>query len=410
MAPIGSTSPALQTARWPIEPGLTLLNHGSYGICPEFIHGRQAQLRLLIDSDPVRYYLHRLEDLSDKARAALGAFVNADPEDLALVQNATFAVATCLHAIDWQPGDRVVVTDHEYNATLNEIDRLVRTRGIEVVHAKIPLPLAGPDQIIEAIAHQMNNRTRLVVASHIASASAIVLPVERIVKLCRDRGIEVLIDGAHAPGQIDIDLASLRPTYYAASCHKWLCTPKGAAFFYADKSVQDRVQPLALSCRVHQKRDDRAAFLCDFDYVGTVDSTASLVVPDCIEHLGAQRPGGWDQLRAENHELVLEGARVIRERCGLAPTYPEPLASELTGSMYSLLLPPNPDPSRPTMYDDPLHDRVMEHRIQVPIWTLETAGVRVCRLSAQLYNTIDEYERFADVLADELDRERSGRG
>ena len=409
-APVHITprSRAHQPARWPTAPGLSMLNHGSYGMCPEYIHERQSELRREMDADPVRFFLHRLEELADEARDALGRFVNADPEDLALVQNATFAVATCIHAIDWQPGDRVVVTDHEYNATLNELDRLVRTRGIEVVHAKIPLPCTGPDQIAEAVEAQLNERTRLVIASHIASASAIILPVERIVRTCREKGIETLIDGAHAPGQIPLDLKSLQPTYYAASCHKWLCTPKGAAFFYAEKSVRDRVQPLALSCRVHEHRADRPSFLCDFDYVGTADYTACLVVPDCIEHLGAQLPGGWDELRAQNHRMVLDATRVIRERCGLVATYPEPLADEMTGCMYSLLLPPDPDPSRPTRYADALHDAIMaNHATQVPIWTLEPADVRVCRISAQIHNHPEQYERFADALATELEAEGS---
>jgi isopenicillin-N epimerase len=394
-------------ARRPIEPGLTMLNHGSYGICPEFIHERQSELRRLMDADPVKFFLHHLEELADRARVALGRFINADPADLALVQNATFAVATCLHAIDWKPGDQVLVTDHEYTATLNELDRLTRTRGIEVVHAKIPLPATGPDHIYETVASKITDRTRLVIMSHIASASALILPVERLVAICRDQGIETLIDGAHAPGQIELDLKKLRPTYYAASCHKWLCSPKGAAFFYADKEVQDRVQPLALSCRVHEKRADRAAFLCDFDYVGTADYTAALVIPDCIEHLGTQLPSGWPELRAHNHAMVLEGARVIRERCGLPETYPAEYADQMTGCMYSLLLPPNPDPSRPTRYADALHDRITDrHHIQVPIWTLEPANARVCRISAQIHNEAGQYERLAEALAIELASEQ----
>jgi isopenicillin-N epimerase len=405
--PTPTTNRAHAPVRWPIEPGLTMLNHGSYGICPEYIHERQSELRRLMDADPIRFFLHHLEELADKSRAALGEFIHADPEDIALVQNATFAVATCLHAIDWRPGDQVLVTDHEYTATLNELERLSRTRGIEVVHAKIPLPVVGPDHIYDTVAGKITDRTRLVITSHITSASALILPVERIVATCRERGIEVLIDGAHGPGQIGLDLRALRPTYYAASCHKWLCTPKGAAFFYADKSVRDRIQPLALSCRVHEKRADRMPFLCDFDYVGTGDYTAALVIPDCIEHLGAQRSGGWAELRAENHAKALAGAKAIRERCELEPTYPEELAGTLTGCMYSLLLPANPDRTRPTRYADALHDRIMgEHGIQVPIWTLDAAGARVCRVSAQLYNRAEEYERFGEALAVELERER----
>ncbi|MBZ0171432.1 MAG: aminotransferase class V-fold PLP-dependent enzyme, partial [Phycisphaerales bacterium] len=250
----------------------------------------------------------------------------------------------------------------------------------------------------------MSPKTKLVIVSHIASASALMLPASRIVQSVRSRGVDVLVDGAHAPGQIPLDIEALNPTYYTGSCHKWLNTPKGSGFVYAERSKQETLRPLALSCRVHEKRADREAFLCDFDYVGTGDYTANLVIPDVIEHVGAQLPGGWGELMSRNHAMVVEGARLVRERCGLPATAPD----EMFGSMYGLLLPEDPAPGRAAWYEDPIWDALrMTHGIQAPVWRLKPAQARVMRVSAQLYNEIGEYERLADALDRELAQERT---
>lgn len=389
---------------WPIEPGLTMLNHGSYGITPAYVQYRQSELRARMDADPVRFFKVELEGLSDRARGALSEFVGCGASELALVPNATFAVATVLNSIPFQAGDEIVVTDHEYNATLNELGRICARTGAVLRYARVPMPLAGPGVVEDAVLGAMSPKTRLVIVSHIASASALLFPVERIVQAVRSRGVDVLVDGAHAPGQIPLDIASLEPSYYTGSCHKWLNTPKGSGFVYAERPKQESLKPLALSCRVHEKRDDRKAFLCDFDYVGTGDYTANLVIPDVIEHVGAQLPGGWGELMSRNHAMIVEGARLVREHCGLPDTAPD----DMFGSMYGLLLPEDPAPGRAAWYEDPIWDTLrMKHGIQVPVWRLEPARARVMRVSAQLYNEVGEYEKLAVALDAELVEERA---
>lgn len=393
-------------AVWPLEAGLTMLNHGSYGVTPEYVRTRQTELRARMDADPVRFFKVELEGLCDRARRALAAFVGCEAEGIALVPNATFAVATVLHSIDYSAGDEIVVTDQEYNATLNELRRICDRTGAVLRWARLPLPLPGPGAVVESVLDAVSERTRLVVVSQIASATGLVFPVDEIVRACRARGVEVLVDGAHAPGQVAVDLAGMAPTYYTGSCHKWLNTPKGSGFIYADESVRGRIKPLALSCRVHQTRADRAAYLCDFDYVGTGDYTANLVIPDAIEHMGAQHPGGWRGLMERNHAMVVEGAALIRERCGLEATAPD----SMFGSMYGLLLPADPSPGREVVYEDPIWDALRgRHGIQAPVWDLVPAGARILRISAQLYNTIGDYERLAGALLVELGAERAMR-
>lgn len=388
---------------WRHDRSQTFLNHGSYGLVPEVVGAAQTELRRRMDLDPVRFFKIDLERYADAAREAVGAFVNAPPACLAPMPNATYAMATILRSVELEPGDEIVLTDHEYQATVNELDALCARTGARTVVARVPLACASPDIVVEAIAGALSERTRLVIASHVASASALVFPVDRIVDLARARGVEVLIDGAHAPGQVEIDLARLQPTYYAASCHKWLGAPKGSGFIYVDASRRERVKPVVQTCRTHAVRADRSPFLCDFDYWGTGDFTPNLVIPVAIEHLGAQLPGGWAALRRRNHEMAIGGARVVASAIGVELPAPEGMYASMVG----LALPDAPGGQRAgSPYEDRLWDRlVFDHGIQVPIWELPGVAPRLMRLSAHLYNGLADFEALGAALRLELEEE-----
>jgi len=404
-APVVSSSfAARRRVVWPLEAGLTYLNHGSYGSCPAYVLERQDEIRARMERDPTRFFKVELEALCDRARASLGTLIHAPCEDIALMPNGTVAMAVALNACELGPGDEILVTDHEYAATMNELARICARTGARVVQAHIAVPVSGEDAVVEAVVSRFTERTRLVVVSHIASASAIVFPVGRIAEAARERGIEVLLDGAHTPGQVEINIGELGPTYYAASCHKWLNAPKGTGFLYVHPQAQPRVRALAQSCRVHIERD-RKSFLCDTDYVGTNDYTANLVIPDAIEHMAAQVPGGWDEIRRLNHAKIVEARSLICARTPAEAVAPE----SMIGSMASVLLPPAPDPSCPTRYDDALQDALLDrHGIQVPVWEMPGVAPRVMRMSAQLYNHMGEYELLAEALNEELARESDG--
>jgi isopenicillin-N epimerase len=397
------TSPLARRRRavWPLETGLTYLNHGSYGSCPAFVLEKQAQLRARLERDPTRFFKVDLEGLCDRAREGIGRFVNAPAEDIALMPNGTVAMAVAMNTVELGPGDEVLVTDHEYAATLNELARICDGTGARVVKAAVTLPVAGPEQVVEAVRGAITNRTRLIVVSHIASASAIIFPAQQLADLANERGIPILLDGAHTPGQIDIDMAALGPAFYAASCHKWVNAPKGTGFLYARPDMQARVRSLAQSCRVHAARE-RKAFLCDTDYVGTNDYSANLVIPDAIEHMAAQLPGGWPAIMKANHDKIVAAINLVTGRTSATPIAPP----EMIGSMASVALPENPSPDRPTIYDDPLQDALNEkHHIQVPVWDIPGVAPRVMRISAQLYNEHAEYQALAEAINEELERE-----
>jgi len=386
-----------EPARFPVRAGLRQLNNGSYGCCPDVVSAGQDELRRRLEGDAVHFFKYELEFYADDARGALARFVNVAGKDLALIPNGTVAVATVLNNLDLTAGDEILITDHEYMATMNELDKLCNNTGAVLKVAKIPFPAVDEDMVYDSIINSVTDKTKLVLISHICSASALVLPVERIVPELRSRGIDVFLDGAHAPGQIALDISAINPTWYAASCHKWLATPKGTGFIYTCPERQDGFQPLALSCRVHEKRADRSAFLCDFDYVGTNDYTGNLVIPVAIEHLGAQLPGGWDALYKRNHDLVVAGAGIVCDALGIKQQIPE----SMIGTMVGIPLPG--DVTKGEIYDDSLWDALYsKHDIQVPVWALPGIHPRVMRVSAQLYNTIEDFEKLAGALKTEL--------
>lgn len=386
-----------EPARFPIQEGLIQLNNGSYGCCPEVVGTAQRELQRRLEADPVRFFKSDLEFYSDDTREALAKFVNVRGEDLVLVSNGTFAVATVLNNLELSPGDEILVTDHEYMATMNELGKICRATGAVVTIAKIPFPAVTPEAVIESVVEAMTERTKLVMVSHIASASALILPVKEIVAVANERGILSFLDGAHTPGQIDLDISDIDPTWYAASCHKWLATPKGTGFIYTSPNRQDGFKPVVLSCREHEKRADRKAYLCDFDYVGTNDYTGNLVVPVAIAHMGAQLPGGWDELRQRNHDLVVHGAKLICDAIGIEQDVPE----SMIGTMVGVPLPG--DCETGSLMGEGLWDRLyLNHGIQVPIWDLPGVHPRVMRVSAQLFNTVGDFEKLAGALAEEL--------
>ncbi len=397
--------------RWALDPSVVFLNHGSFGACPREVLAAQSALRERLEAQPVHFLARELEPLLDAARARVARFVGADPDDLAFVPNATAGVNTVLRSLDFAPGDELLTTDHEYNASVNALRAAADGAAAHVVVAPIPFPLRSPGDAVQAILDRVTPRTRLALLDHVTSPTGLVLPLETLVPELRRRGVETLVDGAHAPGMLPLDLDALDAAYYTGNLHKWCCAPKGSAFLRVRRDLQGRIRPLSISHGANAPRVDRSRFRLEFDWSGTLDPTPYLCAPVAIDALGSMLAGGWPAVMAANHRLALYARDVVCAALGV----PAPAPDGMLGAMAAILLPGPPASSRALspLDDDPLQVALRErHGIEVPVLPWPQAWApggsaearRIVRVSAQLYNDPTQYDRLATGLADLLGR------
>lgn len=388
---------------WPLDPNIIFLNHGSFGACPAEVLRHQAALRAEMEAGPVRFLSRNLEDRLDEARAPLAAFVGADPDDLGFVVNATTGVNAVLRSLVLSPNDELLTTDHAYNACRNALNFVASRSGAVPVVVRVPFPIASPDEVVEAVLAKVTPRTRLALLDHVTSPTGVVLPIERLIAALAARGVEVLVDGAHAPGMVPLDLRTLGATYYSGNCHKWICAPKGSAFLWVRRDRHADVHPVTISHGANAVRPGRSRFRLEFDWTGTCDPTAWLTVPKAIEYVGSLLPGGWPAVMKRNREMALTARRLLCAAAGTSPACPD----EMIGSLASVVLPDGLTTDVMWRQPDPIQRRLCEGwNIEVPVMSWPAPPRRLVRISAQLYNPRDHYTRLADALTKELAAER----
>src|SRR5690349_11081237 len=358
-----------------------------------------------MEAQPVRFLARELETHLDDARLRVGQFLRADPEGIAFVPNATTGVSTVLASLRFQPGDELVASDHEYNATLNALRAAAARDGARVVIVRVPFPIRDPSQAVEAFLAAVTERTRLALVSHVTSPTAVVLPVAAIVRELDRRGVDTLVDGAHAPGMIDVDLGALGAAYWTGNGHKWLCAPKGSGILHVRADLRDRIHPLVVSHGANAPRVDRSRFRLEFDWQGTADPTASLALPAAIRYVGGIHDDGWNGLRAANRALARHARDLLCAALGVTPPAPD----AMLGAMASIPLPGiAPTVAAAERLQAALRE---EDRIEVPIVPFPVAAALepgagpaqlLVRVSAQVYNRPAEYEALAASLARRL--------
>ena len=367
-----------------LEPGVTFLNHGSFGALPASVYAEQDRWRRAVEAQPVRFLVRDLPGLIDAARDAAADFLGAPSEGLVFVSNATAAATAVMGSADLRPGDEILTTNHRYNAVYQAMRRAAQERGVRLVEAHVPFPLRSPEQITEAVVSAIGPRTRLLVLDQITSPTALIFPVAEII--AQARGVPVFVDGAHVPGQIPVDLGSLGATWWTGNLHKWAFAPRGTAAFYVAPEVRERTHAAVVS------HGYGLGLRAEFDWPGTFDPSPWLCVPAA---LAAHARLGGARLMADNHARTREARRILADALGVALPCPDDLG--LYAAMATLPLPLRDDRGeldRATALQLALWD---QHRIEVPI--LPWDGRTWVRISMQAYNTVDQVARLGEALA-----------
>lgn len=381
---------------WTLEPGTIYLNHGSFGACPKPVLEVQQALRERMEAQPMRFLYREAEGLLDAARHDLAEFLHCDTQDLVFVPNATAGVNTVLNSLKLRKGDELLVTDHEYNACRNALDAVAQRSGAKVIVSEIPFPLESADTLFEAVFRGATPRTKLLLLDHVTSSTALVMPIARIIWELKRNHIETLVDGAHAPGMLPLDLRALGAAYYTGNCHKWLCAPKGAAFLFVRRDMQEGVRPLVISHGANSTRTDRSRFLLEFDWTGTDDLTPWLCIPEALRFLDGIVPDGLPGLMRHNRQGVLRARKLLCQ----ALQIPEPCPEALLGSMASIPLPDGTgDPPQGPLFLDPIQeDLLRQYRIEVPVFPWPQWPRRLLRVSCQAYNSEAQFSVLAEAL------------
>ncbi|MEO0631755.1 MAG: aminotransferase class V-fold PLP-dependent enzyme, partial [Planctomycetota bacterium] len=354
--PPARPAPSPLAAQFGLDPDIVFLNHGSFGSCPALVLGAQRRHRDLMEREPVTYFMKTAFELMDRSRAAVAGLIGGSAEDFVFVSNATVAVntifenaATGLGLAEDRPlgpGDEILANSLEYPACMANARRLAERTGASLRVVDIPR-LDGamtPGRFTELLIDGVTERTRLCLLSHVISPTGWVLPAAEIIRTLESRGVATILDGAHGPGCISIDINTIRPAFYTANAHKWLCAPKGAAILYVRPDLQEQFRPQTLSVYDEAPAGflDRSRYNRDFDYVGTDDVSARLAVADAIELVPEISVTTWSGIVERNHALAIEAAALLRDRLGTDPCQTD----DMVGPMAMIELPTIPEAHR----------------------------------------------------------------
>jgi isopenicillin-N epimerase len=372
-------------AHWSLEPGLSYLNHGAFGLTPGPVLAAQERWRARIERNPTRFLAFELEAELRKAAAAVARAVGARPEDMVFVENATTGLNAVLRSLDFEPGDEILITSLTYPAIRKAAQYAASRSGARVIEVPIPLPIAGDDTVLRAVAARLSYRTRLAIFDHVASHSALILPAAALARLAHEAGAKVAIDGAHAPGMIALDVPALGADWYVGNLHKWFFAPRSCGFLWAAEEVQARTHPLAISHGYGE------GFRAEFEWTGTRDVTPALAAPEGID-FHAQLGGG--ALMARNTALAREGAAELLRLWRTEATGPIAAYGAMATVRLPLAAPVSED--RVAAVARGLFET---HRIEAAFFRIEDAAW--VRIGVQAYNEPAEYQRLGRALQEE---------
>jgi isopenicillin-N epimerase len=367
-----------------IRPEVTFLNHGSYGACPRPVFERYQARQLELERQPVEFMGRRLRGLLADARAALAAYLGVDADEVVYHPNVTTALNVVARSLPLESGDEILTADHEYGALERCWTFVAEKRGARIVTRELPTPLADAEAVVEAVWAGVTERTRVLFLSHVTSPTAAILPLAPLIARARERGIWTVVDGAHAPGQLEVDLRALGVDFYGGNCHKWLCAPKGSGFLYARRELQPLLEPLVVSWGWRPRDPGPSRFVDEQERQATRDPAAYLAVPDAIAF---QREHDWPRVRAECHAL----ARLARQRVAALTGLPDLVADSPDWYAQMATMPLGDVDAaelKRRLYE--------EDGVEIPVsrWRDQTR----LRISVQGYNTRADVERLVGAL------------
>ena len=363
-----------------LNPDIVFLNHGSFGACPKPIFDEYQEWQRKLETRPVKFQAEEVFTHLENSRRALGEYINCDKDDLVYFPNPTHAISNLIPSLNLNERDEVLTTDQEYGACDRAWVYYAQKSGFKYIKSEIPLPITSVEEFCQQFWSKATPQTKYVYLSHITSSTALILPIDKIVKEAKVRRIKTIIDGAHVPGHIPLDIKAMDPDYYTGACHKWLCCPKGVSFLFVRKKLQEKMQPLVFSWGWGEKYNEFKAstqlhsesrFVNIFQWQGTRDMSAFLTVPASIEF---QNQYDWDSVRSRCGEMVLDARNRITELTGLPKLCPD----DWLGQMATILFPMDDTVAfKERLYDD--------HQIEIS--TMAHEGHTAFRISIQGYNS-----------------------
>jgi isopenicillin-N epimerase len=369
-----------------LRPDMAFFNHGSFGACPRPVFESYQNWQRTLEAQPVEFLGRRINDLLEESRKTLASFLNTGADNIVYVPNATYGVNIVAHSLQLQPGDEILGTDQEYGACERAWQFNGLRNGSKYVTQAIDINnLPNEQAFVDQLWQGVNERTKVLFISHITSSTATVYPLAELCRRARAEGIITVIDGAHAPGQIDIDLAAIDADFYTGNCHKWLCSPKSAAFLYARPEWQPKLDPLVVSWGWQSRNPRESTFLDYFEWRGTHDPAAYLAVPDAIKY---QQDRDWTSVRAACHDLANQTRHRVSELTGM------PLVHDDSNTWWSqMTLLPFADDCDISTVKARLWD---EFTIEIPevAWN----NRKFLRLSIQTYNSPEQADRLIAAL------------
>jgi len=368
-----------------LNPNIIYLNHGSFGACPKLIFESLINYQKMLEFDPVKHLAYDVYNHLENSRKALSKYINCNKNDVVFSPNPSTALNTVIRSLNLKENDEILTTDHEYGALDKAWKFICKKTGAKYIQQTIPLPLHTKEEFIEHFSKGLTNKTKIIFISHITSSTALIFPVKEICKIAKDKGIISIVDGAHAPAQIKLDIKNINPDIYVGACHKWMCSPKGVSFLYAKKEIQSMIEPLVISWGYEPENNSNSQFLDFHQWQGTKDMSAFLTIPDTINFLNKYN---WRNVTKECYDINLWAREQINNLLKK-----EPLASkEFIGQMSSFYY---------DIKEDVFDFNVkfyLKYKIQIPF--IEWKDKTLMRISIQAYNNKKDIFKLLEALDD----------